>query len=70
MNGLLRIRKERGLTQKKLAELMRKGQSTIAQWESGKRRPTIDDLKALAEIFGCSTDALLANNATAARPNE
>ena len=71
MNGLIIARKRAGMTQQKLADAIGKGQSAIAQWETGSRRPNIDDLMKMAELFDCTTDELLGatrGNATASQP--
>lgn len=33
--------------------------ATIYYWESGKTRPTVNNLLKLAELYGCSVDDLL-----------
>lgn len=45
------LRKELGITQVQLAELMGVKQSYIVLWENGKRNPTSDNLKKLSEIL-------------------
>jgi methanogenic corrinoid protein MtbC1/DNA-binding XRE family transcriptional regulator len=56
---LKKIRKERGLRQKDLAELFDVAQSTIANYEQGIRFPDEEMLRKLADFFGVSTDYLL-----------
>jgi transcriptional regulator with XRE-family HTH domain len=46
-------RKERGLSQKELAELTGTTQSAIARLESGGRPPRIDTLLRIAEALDC-----------------
>ena len=52
-------RKKLGLTQVELAEKLNVSQSTITSWENGNRRPDLDFLPVLAQIFGISIDDLL-----------
>lgn len=54
MVGIKNMRIRRNLTQKKLAELMRVAQPTIAIWESGNNSPRADKLPELARVLGCS----------------
>ncbi len=53
------LRKEKQLTQVKLGELLSYGYTTIANYESGRNQPSIEDLKKLASIFDVSMDYLL-----------
>lgn len=46
-----KIRKEKGVSQERLAEKMQVAPSTIARWEKGKTQPNGEQLKALCEIF-------------------
>lgn len=52
LNALLTARKEAGLTQKQLADLMGKRQSTIARLESGTHDPKIKTLHQVAKALG------------------
>lgn len=45
------FRKERGLTQEQLAEKLNVSENTIAKIESGLRRPSIDFLLELSDLF-------------------
>lgn len=45
-------RKKRNLTQKQLGELSGTSESTIKQYELGKRQPRIEQLKKIAEALG------------------
>lgn len=53
------LRKEKGLTQKQLAELMNKSVTGFASWEQGLSEPSVNDLRQLCKIFGVSADYLL-----------
>lgn len=56
------LRKQHSLSQPQLADKMAVSQSTIAMWESNKRKINTDDLKSLAKFFNVSTDYLLGNS--------
>ena len=53
------LRSQHGMSQMKLAELMRVSRSTIAMWENGGSEPDHCALLRLADIFGVSVDTLL-----------
>ncbi len=54
----LRERKE--LTQKELGDILGGlAESTLSSYESGKRQPSFNTLKKIANYFHCSTDYLL-----------
>ena len=59
MNALKSARKERGLSQEEIAEAICVTQSAVHQWESGKSKPTIDNLKKIAKLFNCKVDDLI-----------
>ena len=48
---LKQLRKEKGLTQVKLAETLGISKGTVAMWETGKRTPGADMLIRLSELF-------------------
>lgn len=52
-------RKAAGLTQKELGAVVGKGESTISEWESGKRSPEVDLLSVIAARLDTSVAALL-----------
>lgn len=56
------LRKEKRLTQVKLAEMLNYGYTAIANYESGRNQPSIPDLKKIAAIFNVSMDYLLGVN--------
>ncbi len=53
------LRKQKGLTQKELAEKLQITGKAISRWETGKGLPEISLLKPLAEIWGVSIGDLL-----------
>lgn len=52
MNIIKELRKKRGIQQKELAISIGVAQPTISEWESGKKDPSGERLKKLAEFFG------------------
>jgi len=62
-------RKKLGLTQVELAEKLNVSQSTITSWENGNRRPDLDFLPVLAQIFGISVDELLGRESVSEQEN-
>lgn len=59
MLQLRTLRTQNGWTMKKLGEMVGVGESTISQYENGKRQPDFDILNKFADIFNVSTDYLL-----------
>jgi transcriptional regulator with XRE-family HTH domain len=53
------LRTKRNMTQQDLADKLGVFQTTVGQWENGKREPNIETIKRLASIFEVSTDYLL-----------
>lgn len=56
------LRKEKGLTQKDIADLVHVNRVTYTNWEYGKREPNFEKLSMLACIFDVSIDFLLSEN--------
>lgn len=56
---LAKLRKEKGLSQYKLAELMNFSRGQIANYEQGSREPDFETLERFADFFGVSIDYLL-----------
>lgn len=52
------LRKERGMTQKELAEKLSISDKTVSRWESGVQLPEAALLPDLSEVFGVSIDEL------------
>lgn len=59
MIKLAEQRAKRNLTQKQAAAMLEVAPSTLNQWETGIRRPNIDMVVKMAQLFDCSTDELL-----------
>ncbi len=56
---LKELRKEKGLTQKKLALMLDCDQSMITRWEKGECEPTESAIRRTAIFFDVSADYLL-----------
>lgn len=54
-----RVRAERGLTQRQLAERLYVSDKTVRNWENGKTYPDVQSLLLLSEIFSASVDSLI-----------
>lgn len=59
MIRLTEYRKKNGMSQQDIADRLDISGNTVSQWETGARRPNIDMLIRLTEIFGCTADELL-----------
>lgn len=59
---LKKLRKEKGLTQQEVADLVHVDRVRITNWENGKREPNFENLSMLACIFDVSIDFLLSEN--------
>ena len=57
-NTLAALRKERGLSQQQLSEKTGLSRSAIGMYETGKREPDMETLKALAEFFHVDMNTL------------
>jgi len=58
-NRIKELRKEKNMTHDDLSKLLNVGKSTISNYERDYRKPDIDTLNKLADIYNCSTDYLL-----------
>ena len=59
MNRIKLLREENNMTQQELADKINGAKSTIAMYEKGDRKPSMEVLISLSEIFNCSIDYLL-----------
>ena len=60
---LLSLRKAKGLTQMKLAEMTNVSRQAVSRWESGEAVPAIDNLKFLGQLYGVPLEYLLCEDA-------
>ena len=56
---LQELRKNKGLTQEELAEILYVSRTAVSKWESGRGYPNIDSLKEISKFFSVSIDDLL-----------
>jgi len=59
MNRIKALRDEFKMTQQDLANKLDGAKSTVAMYENETRKPSIEVLIKLSEIFNCSTDYIL-----------
>ena len=59
---LQELRKQKGLTQEELAEVLFVSRAAISKWESGRGYPNIDSIKAISKFFEITIDELLSGN--------
>ena len=58
-NKLYELRKKHNLTQEELAYKLKISDKAISKWENGTSKPSISNLKKLAEIYDMSIDKIL-----------
>lgn len=56
--NLKQLRKERGVTQAQLAQIVGVSQQCVSQWEHAQIEPTLSYLWRLADFFAVSIDVL------------
>ena len=56
------LRKQKGLTQEELAQVLYVSRTAISKWESGRGYPNLDSLKAIAAYFSVTVDDLLSGD--------
>ncbi len=59
---ILKLRKEKGMSQEALAEALGVSRQSVSKWESGTALPDTDKIIAMSELFGVSTDYILKND--------
>ena len=59
MNRIRELRRARGLSQQRLAEIVCVHQTAVSQWESGRTTPDLEIAQNLARFFGVTVDELL-----------
>lgn len=65
---LYQLRRERGMSQENMAEVVGVTRQAVQKWESGASRPDMDNLTALAGYFGVTLDWLITGEEPAAPP--
>ncbi|WP_435790305.1 helix-turn-helix domain-containing protein [Clostridium sp.] len=58
------LRKEKGLSQEQLAELLNVSRQSVSKWESGQTYPETDKLIILSDLFEITLDYLLRDKNT------
>ncbi|MCH5170239.1 MAG: helix-turn-helix transcriptional regulator [Oscillospiraceae bacterium] len=58
-NALCRLREEKGMTQKELAQILDVSDKAVSKWENGQAIPRINVLEKIAEIFDTSVEDLI-----------
>lgn len=53
------LRKQRKISQTKLAKILHVSQQTVTAWETGKAEPSSSAISSLADYFNVTTDYLL-----------
>ena len=69
-NRLNQIRKEKGFTAKKMAELLHTSTRNYRKYESSNIRPSLEGLVQIADILNVSTDYLLGRDEFIAKHRE
>lgn len=64
MNRIKFLREEFNMTQQELADKLNGAKSTVAMYEKGDRKPSLEILVKLSEIFDCSIDYILCKTDT------
>ena len=59
MNRIKFLREELNMTQQELANKLNGAKSTVAMYEKGDRKPSMEILLRLSDIFDCSIDYIL-----------
>ena len=60
---LAALRKQQGLTQEQLAEALNVSRQAVSKWESGAAYPETEKLIRLSEMYGCTLDHLVREDA-------
>lgn len=58
-DNIKRLRKNKGLKQQEIAELLGIKRNTYSDWENGKTEPKLENVVKIAQIFNTTTDKLL-----------
>lgn len=55
---IARLRKSKGLTQAKFADMIHVTQGAISQWETGRTNPDVQQMFILSDFFGITVEEL------------
>ena len=58
-DNIKRLRKNKGLKQQEIADILGVKRNTYSDWENGKTEPKLGNVVKLAHVFGTTTDELL-----------
>lgn len=61
---LATLRKRHGLSQMELAEKLHVSRQAISRWEVGKAQPSMDNIRALCQLFDISIDDLFTEDSS------
>ena len=67
---LYELRKQSGLSQEGLADLLGVSRQAVQKWEAGTSRPDLDNLAALARYFNVSLDYLVTGQVASPSPSQ
>lgn len=59
---LCRLRKEKGMTQKQVADSLNISAKTVSKWECGSGFPDVSVLRELSELFGVNSEQILSGS--------
>ena len=59
MTAIRRLREEKGFSQLEFAMALGVTQGAVSHWETGRRKPDIDDLVRIAQLLNCTLDDLI-----------
>lgn len=57
-DNIKRLRKNKGLKQQEIADILGIKQNSYSDWENGKTEPSYENLVKLADLFEVSLDSL------------
>lgn len=62
MNRIKTLRNEQGMKQTELAKILKVGQNTVSNWETGRTEPDSEILQKMAQLFDVSIDYILGHS--------
>ncbi len=64
------LRQDAGISQEEVAGRLFVSRQSISKWENGQAEPGVENLKALADLYGVTLDELTGREASAPAPEE